>query len=176
MHQSTRTWRAFTALLTGLLIVVATSLVAAAPAEARATRLSHREAAKSLRAANITWSSTGGCSDRNNPTCTSFSKIRRSTVRGIRTFKRASHCRVHITGATETGHDTSLRYSHWRGWKVDISKTRCVKRYIRNNFRNLGLTRGVPTWRSSGGNVYRDEGDHWDIAYCYHQPRCVSGS
>jgi hypothetical protein len=175
MHQCTRTWRAFAALLTGLVIVVATSLVAAGPAEA-ATKLSHREAAKRLREANITWSSSGGCSDRNNPTCTSFSQIRSSTVRGIKTFKRASGCRINITGATETGHDTTLRYSHWRGWKVDISKTRCVKRYIRNHFRNLGLTRGVPTWRSSGGNVYRDEGNHWDIAYCYHEAGCVRRS
>jgi hypothetical protein len=156
-----RVWRGFVTLLACLVAVTAATLVTAAPAEA-ATRLSHREAAKSLRAANITWSSSGGCRDRNNPTCTSFTKIRRGTVRGIKTFKRASHCRVHITGGTETGH-ASGTYSHWNGWKVDISPTRCVGRYIRRNFTYIGGSR----WRSGSGNIYFNEGDHWDIAYCY---------
>lgn len=36
-------------------------------------------------------------------------------------------------------------------------------RYIRGNFTYIGGSR----WRSGSGNIYYNEGDHWDIAYCY---------
>lgn len=160
MHQSTRTWRVFAALLAGLVIVAATTLVSAAPAEARVNKLTHRQAAKMLRNGHITWSSSGGCSNRYNPTCTSFSKIRHATIRGIKVFKLASNCRVNITGGTETGH-ASGTYSHWNGYKVDISRNRCVDRYITRNYRSIGGSK----WRSGRGNVYYNEGDHWDILY-----------
>lgn len=52
-------------------------------------------------------------------------------------------------------------YSHWNGYKVDIAKTSCATNYIKRSFRSTGGGR----WRSSAGNVYYDEGDHWDITY-----------
>jgi hypothetical protein len=60
-----------TALAVALLSLFITTSVAVAPAYA-VTKLSHSDATSRLRNAGITWSSSGGCSNRNNPTCTSF--------------------------------------------------------------------------------------------------------
>ncbi|HEY0471520.1 MAG TPA: hypothetical protein VGD34_07630, partial [Kribbella sp.] len=68
------------------------------------TKMTHAEATAIFRAAGITWSSSGNCSDWNNSTCTSFTNINDSTVYGVRTLKQASGCAVNITGGTEVGH------------------------------------------------------------------------
>ncbi len=143
----------------------ATLLVAlGGPAEA-ATKLTHSQAATQLRNAGITWSSSGNCSDRNNPTCTSFEQIRQTTISGIKTLKSSSGCAINVTGGTETGHSGGT-YSHWNGWKIDISKYTCVGNYIRNNFTYVGYISGWGyQWRSGAGNLYTDEGNHWDILY-----------
>jgi len=144
-----------TAGLTGLGLVVA---MPAADAGGRA--LSHSQAAGQLRAARITWSSSGGCSDRNRPNCTSFTRIKSGTIKGVISFRKASRCAVHITGGTETGHAAGT-YSHWNGYKVDISPTACVSNHIRRHYRSIGGGK----WRSPAGNIYYNEGDHWDITY-----------
>ncbi|MEU8221323.1 hypothetical protein [Kribbella sp. NPDC048915] len=129
------------------------------------TKLTHAQATSIFRAAGVTWSSSGGCSDRNNPTCTSFTQINDSTVYGVRTLKTASGCAVNVTGGTETGH-ASGTYSHWNGYKVDISKYTCVGNYIRNTFTRIANRGdGAAQWRSGAGNIYADEGNHWDITY-----------
>lgn len=142
---------------------VAVGLVVASPgqdADASGKELSHKAATSKLRKANVGWTSSGGCSNRNNPTCTSFRAIKSGPIRGIITFKRSSKCKVTITGGTETGH-ASGTYSHWNGYKVDISPTSCVSRYIKRSFSYIGGSK----WRSSAGNIYYNEGDHWDITY-----------
>ena len=145
----------------GVLVVVLCMAVAvAAPASAGGRELSHKAAAAKLRAAGIGWTSSGHCGNRHNPTCTSFSGIKSGTISGIITFKKASRCAVTVTGGTETGH-ASGTYSHWNGYKVDIAITSCVNRYIKRNFSYIGGSR----WRSAAGNVYFNEGDHWDITY-----------
>ncbi|CAL9612939.1 hypothetical protein SUDANB6_05686 [Streptomyces sp. enrichment culture] len=137
----------------------------AATAEASGTKMTHNQAAAKLRAAGITWSSSGNCSDRNRKTCTSFSRINSGTVDGIIAFKRASRCRVNITGGTETGHAQGT-YSHWNGHKVDITPTTCVNRYIKGHYKYIGKRGdGASTYRSAAGNLYADEGNHWDITY-----------
>jgi hypothetical protein len=129
------------------------------------TKLTHSQAAAIFRAAGITWSSSGNCSDWNNPTCTSFTNINDSTVYGVRTLKQASGCAVNITGGTEVGH-ASGTYSHRNGYKVDISKYTCVGNYIHNNFTRIANRGdGAAQWRSASGNIYADEGSHWDITY-----------
>ena len=129
------------------------------------TKLTHSQATSIFRAAGITWSSSGGCSDRYNSTCTSFEQINDSTVYGVRTLKTASGCAVNITGGTEVGH-ASGTYSHWNGYKVDISKYTCVGNYIRNTFTRIAdRGDGAAQWRSGAGNIYADEGSHWDITY-----------
>ncbi|MEV0811267.1 hypothetical protein [Micromonospora sp. NPDC050200] len=127
--------------------------------------ISHSSATSQLRAAGITWVSSGNCSDRYNSTCTSFEGIRQSTIDGIITFKRASGCAITITGGTEIGH-ASGTYSHWNGYKVDIAKTTCVYNYISSAYTYMGYISGWGyQWRAPSGNLYTDEGNHWDILY-----------
>ncbi|HEY0450147.1 hypothetical protein [Actinophytocola sp.] len=151
--------------LTGLAaaVAVATGLVLATPgqdADASGKELTHSQAAAKLRAANISWTSSGGCSDRNKPNCTSFTGIKSGTISGIIAFKKSSRCKVTITGGTETGH-ASGTYSHRNGYKVDIARTTCATNYVKRNFTSIGGGK----WRSSAGNVYYDESNHWDITY-----------
>ena len=98
----------------------ATVLVLAGPASA-ATFLTNAQAVSQVHAVNITISSSGGCSDRNNSTCTSLEQVRQTTISGIKTLKSASGCAIQITGGTETGHAGGT-YSHWNGYKLDIAK------------------------------------------------------
>jgi hypothetical protein len=144
-------------------LAVAVGLVMFLPggdADATGKEISHKAASAKLRKANIGWTSSGGCSNRNNPTCTSFTDIKSGTINGIITFKKASKCKITVTGGTETGHAPG-KYSHWNGYKIDIAKTSCANRYIHRNFTYIGGAK----WRSSAGNVYFDESDHWDITY-----------
>ena len=155
--------RVFT-LLGAAFVATVAYLGMASPAQA-ATFLTHAQATSQLRAAGITWSSSGGCSDRNVPTCTSFEQIRQSTIDGIITFKRVSGCAVNITAGTETGH-ASGTYSHWNGYKVDISKSTCVNSYIKNHYTYVGYISGWGyQYKAASGNLYTDEGNHWDILY-----------
>lgn len=133
---------------------------AATPMTVLVTKLSHSEAAARFRAAGITWSSSGNCSNRYNSTCTSFEQINLTTVQGAETLKRASGCALNITGGTETGH-ASGTYSHWNGYKLDYSLYTCVGNYIRNNFSYIGGNK----WRSGSGNIYYLESNHWDVTY-----------
>lgn len=127
--------------------------------------ISHASATAQLSAAGISWTSSGGCSDRYNPTCTSFEGIRQATIDGIITFKRASGCSILITAGTETGHAGGT-YSHWNGYKVDISKNSCVANYITRYYTYVGYISGWGyQYRAPSGNLYTDEGNHWDILY-----------
>lgn len=148
--------RTLGALVAALCVVVAMT----APASASGKELSHKTAAARLKAAGIGWTSSGHCSNRNKPNCTSFSGIKSGTISGVVTFKKSSKCKVTVTGGTETGHAAGT-YSHWNGYKVDIAITSCVSGYIKRNFGYIGGGK----WRSAAGNVYFNEGDHWDITY-----------
>jgi hypothetical protein len=124
------------------------------------TKLSHADATSRLRSSGITWSSSGGCSNRNNATCTSFDQVNLATIQGIQTLKSASGCAINVTGGTETGH-ASGTYSHWNGYKLDISLSTCLNNYIQGNFTSIGGSK----WQSGAGNIYYKEGNHWDITY-----------
>ncbi|MFB7496745.1 hypothetical protein ACFC09_19015 [Streptomyces sp. NPDC056161] len=157
--------RSGVAALTLTTLAVLTPVALAGPAAASGTKLTHAQAAARLRAAGISWTSSGHCSNRNNRRCTSFTNINSGTIKGIITFKKSSHCAVTITGGTETGH-ASGRYSHWKGYKVDIAPTTCVTSYIKSNFRYVGRRGdGAAMYKSSAGNVYARESSHWDITY-----------
>ncbi|GLZ33334.1 hypothetical protein Lesp02_55220 [Lentzea sp. NBRC 105346] len=148
--------RALSALvLAATALVLGTSVASAAP-----TKLTHADAAARFRAAGITWSSSGGCSDWNNRTCTSFTNINLTTVQGAITFKRASGCAVNITGGTEVGHAAGT-YSHRNGYKVDFSLNSCVTNYITSRFASIGGSK----WKSNSGNIYYRESNHWDVTY-----------
>ena len=137
----------------------------AAPSVATVTKLSHADATARFSRAGITWSSSGNCSDRNNPRCTSFSQINLDTVNGAITLKRASGCAVHITGGTETGHAPGT-YSHWNGYKLDFRPNWCLSGYIIRTFRYIGQRDdGAALFRSAAGNIYARESNHWDVLY-----------
>ena len=133
--------------------------VTAGPAAA-VTKLTQSQAAAQLSAAGVTWSSSGGCTNRYVSTCTSFEQINQDTVSGVITLHRASGCATNITGGTEVGH-ASGTYSHWNGYKLDYSLYTCVGNYIRNNFTYIGGSQ----YRSGSGNIYYLEGNHWDVTY-----------
>ena len=140
-------------------------LTAGATADASGAKMTQSAAAKKLRAAHVTWSSSGGCTTRSNPHCTSFSGIRSGTVNGVITLKKASGCAVTITGGTEVGHAPGT-YSHYNGYKVDVAHNGCVDRYVKRSFTYIGHRGdGYPQWRAASGNLYCDEGSHWDITY-----------
>lgn len=148
-----------------LLLALALALAISPGAQASGVKLTHAQATSRLRAAGITWSSSGNCSDRNNPRCTSFEQINSGTIDGIITFKQANGCAVNITGGTETGHSSGT-YSHWNGYKVDISITTCVNNWIYNHYTYIGVrSDGAPMYRSAAGNIYARESNHWDILY-----------
>lgn len=145
-------------------VAAATLAVSAGPAAA-VTKLSQSAAASQLSAAGVTWSSSGGCTTRSNSTCTSFDQINQTTVSDVITLKRASGCAINLTGGTEVGH-ASGTYSHYNGYKVDVAKAGCVDSYVKNTFSYIGLrSDGYPQWKAASGNLYCDEGNHWDITY-----------
>ncbi|GGX76633.1 hypothetical protein [Streptomyces minutiscleroticus] len=159
--------------LTALALVLAPGAAVAGGASAAAasagavavTKISHATATSMFREAGVTWSSSGGCSDRNTPTCTSFDQLNLATAQGAQTLKRATGCALNITGGTETGH-ASGTYSHWNGYKLDYGKNTCVTNYVKSTFTYIGLRGdGAPQYRSASGNVYADEGNHWDVLY-----------
>jgi hypothetical protein len=145
--------------------LAATALLAMpSPAQA-VTKLTDAQAAAQLSAAGITRTSSGGCTNRNVGTCTSYDQINQSTVSGIITYKNASGCAVNITGGTETGH-ASGTYSHWNGYKLDIARSTCNDNWIHSAYTYIGLrSDGYPMYEAASGNVYTNEGSHWDIVY-----------
>lgn len=135
--------------------------VAKAPAEAQPlAKLSHGQATDKFRAGGLTWSSSGGCSDRNKSNCTSFDQVNSATVDGVITLKSSSGCAINLTGGTETGHADGT-YSHWNGYKVDFSLSSCLDNYIKGTFTSIGGSK----WKSGSGNIYYREGNHWDVTY-----------
>ncbi|MFF7794646.1 hypothetical protein [Streptomyces sp. NPDC007991] len=156
-------------LVTGLLAAPAVARpghASAAPqAVAAVTKISHTEATNRFRAAGIAWSSSGNCSDRNRPTCTSFQNLNLNTALGAVTLKRATGCALTITGGTETGH-ASGTYSHWNGYKLDYSPTTCLSNYITGTFTRIAdRGDGARQYRSGSGNIYARESNHWDVTY-----------
>ncbi|MEU5772911.1 hypothetical protein [Streptomyces venezuelae] len=153
------------ALTTGALIAPGFGVLTSATDALAATKISHATATSMFRSAGVTWSSSGGCSDRSNPTCTSFEQLNLATAQGAQTLKSASGCGLNITGGTETGH-ASGTYSHWNGYKLDYGKNTCITNYVKNTFTYIGPRGdGAPQYKSGSGNIYADEGNHWDVLY-----------
>ncbi|WP_443064738.1 hypothetical protein [Streptomyces sp. NBC_00588] len=143
-----------------------TAWAAPAASTAAVTKLSQADAANRLRSAGVAWRSSGNCTDRNNPTCTSFEQINLATVQGAITLKNASGCATTITGGTETGH-ASGTYSHWNGYKLDFDPTTCLSNYITGTFTYIGPRAGdgAPQYRAASGNIYARESNHWDVLF-----------
>ena len=151
--------------LGAFLAAMALALLGLVATPAPASAVSQASAESQFRAAGISWSSSGGCTTRSNPTCTSFEGIRQTTIDGARTLKSASGCGLNITGGTEVGHAGGT-YSHYNGYKLDFSRTSCLTSWVHNTYTYIGQrSDGAAMYRSGAGNVYADEGNHWDVLY-----------
>jgi hypothetical protein len=135
-------------------------------------KLTHAQATSRLRAAGISWTSSGGCGDRNNPRCTSFEQVNLATIQGAEALRAACRCALTITGGTETGHDSGT-YSHGNGYKLDYSPTACLSDYIQSHFTYIGTRPddGAAQYRSGSGDIYARESNHWDVVY-YNRGGC----
>ena len=163
---STRSTRSTLARRTALAASATTLAVGGVLAGAGAASAVTQSSAQSqLQGAGIYASSSGGCTTRSNSTCTSYDAIRQTTVDGAITLKSASGCGLTITGGTEVGH-ASGTYSHYNGYKLDFSRTTCLTSWIHNTYSYIGLRGdGAAQYRAASGNVYADEGNHWDVTY-----------
>lgn len=155
--------------LGAVVVALALPVLYAGPAAAAVTKVSHGNAQNQLRTGGVGWASSGNCSSRYISTCTSFEQINQGTLNGALTLKRASGCSITITGGTEVGHAAGT-YSHFNGYKVDVATSRtvttCIDRYVRAHFTYVGnRADGAPQYRSAAGNIYANEGAHWDITY-----------
>ncbi|MFE5210050.1 hypothetical protein [Streptomyces sp. NPDC056600] len=151
-------------LTAGLASAPGTAVAAGASATA-VSKISHSTATTMFRNAGIGWTSSGGCSDRNVSTCTSFEQLNLATAQGAVTLRNASGCAMTITGGTETGH-ASGTYSHWNGYKLDYSLTTCLGNYITGSFSRIAnRSDGAAQYKSGSGNIYALEGNHWDVTY-----------
>ncbi|MFD0899349.1 hypothetical protein [Actinomadura sediminis] len=130
----------------------------------KAMRLEHDFVTDVLRARDIEWRSTGNCSDREKPTCTSFTGLRWTTLEGLLRFAAKSGCKIVVTGGTERGHAPG-RHSHYNGYKIDIAPNKCVDREIEGYDREGVRGDGAKLYRSPEGGLYARESDHWDITY-----------
>ncbi|KAF9087351.1 hypothetical protein BGX29_007140 [Mortierella sp. GBA35] len=144
-----------------LAVVLITKTVSAS-----GTALTQAQAEARLIPNGITASSSGGCTDRNIPSCTSYQGILSGTVDGAITLKKASGVSsMVITGGTEVGH-ASGTYSHAKGYKVDIRHSTVLDNYIHTAFTKIANRGdGFPQWKAASGNLYCDEGSHWDVTF-----------
>ncbi|MFD1543905.1 hypothetical protein [Nonomuraea guangzhouensis] len=132
---------------------------------AATVHLSHALAADWLRDEGLRTKSSGHCTNRNLFHCTSLEEVRTSTITRVIELKRQSGCPIMVTGGTETGHAPG-RFSHSKGYKLDITHNPCIDRYITKKNEKSG-TRGdgAALYRSPSGTVFADETDHWDILF-----------
>ncbi|MFJ2028043.1 hypothetical protein [Streptosporangium sp. NPDC087985] len=127
-------------------------------------RLDQAQAFQRLKAAGLRWKSSGGCTNRRVGSCTSLEAVRAATVANVIDLKRDSKCPIVVTGGTEVGHAPG-RYSHHRGYKLDIKPNPCINDYITRNHAFAGIrSDGAPLYRNAG-TVYAREPSHWDILF-----------
>ena len=62
--------------------------------------MSHSSALSAIKAVGIGISSSGGCSNRNQPTCTSLEQVNCNAINCMKTLKSSSGCPITITGGT----------------------------------------------------------------------------
>ncbi len=60
----------------------------------------HSTALAEIKSVGIGIRSSGGCSDRTNPKCTSLEQVRCNVIRCLKTLKTSSGCSIIVTGGT----------------------------------------------------------------------------
>ncbi|KAG0255478.1 hypothetical protein BGZ95_005755 [Linnemannia exigua] len=147
-------------------MVLLAMLVSAMLVSAGGTPLTQAQAEARLLPSGITASSEGRCTNKSNPQCTSYVGILSGTVDGVIALKKAAGVpSLVITGGTEVGHPGGV-YSHGTGFKVDVRHQPGLDNYIHTAFLKIGNRGdGFPQWKGPSGNLYCDEGAHWDITF-----------
>ncbi|XVX19654.1 hypothetical protein ACQP1U_15310 [Actinomycetota bacterium] len=123
---------------------------------ADSVRLSDAQARGVLTSKGVPVVSSGGCTSRYNGSCTALDTIRTATIRQAVRIKD-SGCPIVVTGGTETGHATGT-YSHWTGYKIDLSMMDCVSSFVGR----VAASQGGPYWYSYPTR-YFNEVNHWDL-------------
>jgi hypothetical protein len=127
--------------------------------------LHQQEAGSLLRAAGVRWVSSGHCTRRRNPHCTSFEGLQPSTLDGVLRLKDASRCGLVISGGTERGHAHG-RYSHGAGYKLDILPSRCLNRFVRHHYHRIHRRGdGAAVYRTPNRSLFAREPSHWDVTF-----------
>ncbi|MDN3354488.1 hypothetical protein [Actinomadura sp. DC4] len=127
--------------------------------------LRQQEASALLRIAGLRWISSGHCTRRSNPHCTSLDGLRPSTLDGVLQFREASRCGLVISGGTERGHSRG-GLSHGAGYKLDVLPSHCVNRYVRHHYQRLHRRGdGAAVYRAPGRSLFAREPSHWDITF-----------
>lgn len=130
----------------------------------QAVRISHARAVSQLTDAGVSWKSSGRCTDRRLRVCTSLEAVRTATLQEVIALKRASGCRIMVTGGTEAGHAPGV-YSHEHGYKLDITHNPCIDRHVTQNYPQTGVRGDGATLYRADGTTFADEPDHWDILF-----------
>jgi hypothetical protein len=125
----------------------------------------HQQASVLLRTAGLRWISSGHCTRRSNPHCTSFDGLRPSTLDGVLRLRESSRCGMVISGGTERGH-AGGQLSHGKGYKLDILPSHCLDRFVRHHYQRIH-TRGdgAAQYRAPGRSLFAREPSHWDITF-----------
>ncbi|KAB5595606.1 putative effector protein [Ceratobasidium theobromae] len=121
------------------------------------THMTQAAAQTKLGAAGIHASSSGGCTRKNNPRCTSYDGILSGTVDKVIALKKACGCAITITGGTEAGHAPG-KYSHANGYKVDLHHASEIDSFVttkkKSGFIRIKNRGRFPQWKSPAGDIY----------------------
>merc|ERR1712179_70799 len=128
------------------------------------SRLTHSAAKRILDGASIPIYSSGGCSNRNLPYCTSLETIRCKCITDLVWFKEQSD--APSLSLEELRLDTLAALNPTGTVIKYISLSSCVDSYIQDRFTYIGIRGdGARMYRDSRRNIYAKEGNHWDILY-----------
>lgn len=126
--------------------------------------LSQAEAKTKLDAAGITVSSTGGCTDPNNPRCTSLQNIPARAIDNIINVKTICGITPTVTGGTETGHK-----SHGASKPVvDFSWNEQLAACLKHNTSGLNIVKICTMAQDSAYRIncsYNEPNRHIHVAF-----------
>lgn len=127
--------------------------------------LRQQEAGALLHAAGLRWISSGHCTRRRNPHCTSLDGLRPSTLDGVLRLRENSRCGLVISGGTERGHARG-QFSHGAGYKLDILPSRCLNHFVRHHYRRIHRRGdGARVYRTPERSLFAREPSHWDVMF-----------
>ncbi len=116
----------------------------------------------------FTYTSTGGCSNANQSSCTSLDGVQKTTVDRLVALQRECNCTINISGGTETGHGTSGAGNvHTNGSAFDISKggslDSVIMKYPSAGTVSIGGGARAPAHKAPDGTLFINEGSHWHL-------------